>query len=252
MNKTFVEFSKAFGVKQIDIAITTFNRLPYLINCVTSIVASTVFPYRIFIWDDKSNDGGEDGMGGTVGWLKYISERHPDWIHYYYHAKVNVGTATALNSIIDRTESNVFVFSNDDMWFHRGWEEKAMEIFLKYKDCGMVSLFDWSALGKVGVHMGGGVYKTPVNGLGATMIYRPLWDKTSKFYLPAGQKMGFFSSRFCGEVGSLDYQRNKIYAMAPSPVEHMDLVGHKLCERENSDNTGYTKWRVTHKGRGRK
>ncbi len=222
---------------RFDIALVTYNRLAYLQKCIWSIAAATNGKNRIFVIDDNSNDG-------THEWLLEMQKR--DIVTYVHHNKKNMGTAWNFNFIIDRTEGKWFCMANDDMYFHRGWMEECNRVIDLYKDCGMVSFYDYTRFSAdQGVENFGSVYRVLRTGMGCTVVNRLLFDRAGGFYLPQGKIMGFFASKLCEKANKIKMERNRHYATQPNYASHMDLRTSKLCEREQL--TEYTKHRQKHK-----
>jgi glycosyltransferase involved in cell wall biosynthesis len=199
----------------VDICVVTYNRLDYLKNCVWSIIASTKIPYRLFVISDNSNDGTND-------WL--LEMKSFGKIDEVIINSENLGSAESFNRIIRATSSEYFVMSCDDMWFHRDWDTASIRILNEFKDCGMVTFFNFPIkdtdpqLVKINDH----AYYRQVTGLGGTMIYRPLFDATGGFNLPKGLKMGYFAKELCKKAASSKLRRRKQYITNPFYSEQMD------------------------------
>lgn len=213
-----------FG-KNIDICVVTYNRLEYLKKCVNSIIASTKINYRIFVVDDGSTDG-------TKEWLE--TQKNKGLIYDIVLNKTNIGTAKNFNLIIDKSTSDFFVMCNDDMYFHRHWDFAVMDIINKHEDCGIVSFYDYTRY-----NLDEGVSKVnettlmvPRTGLGSAILYRDLFNKSGKFILPEGAKMGYFATPFCIRCSKTEIKRNKHYATIPNYVTNMDVPNSKLNETE--------------------
>ena len=152
-----------------------------------------------------------------------------------------LGTANAFNMVINSGKGDWFCFANDDMWFHRFWLDNGMAIVKNFSDCGMVSLYDYTAARK-NIHetiktnkvFGGHVHKIGASGLGATIMYRPLWQISGGFRLSPGQHMGFFASNFCNVIRKNVFIERKCLYMPGIPFVHnMDLVKSPLSERDD-------------------
>lgn len=209
----------------MDIYVLTFNRLPYLQKNIWSILASTKGRYQITVLDDGSNDG-------TRQWLTSMRKRKGAKLIKLIFPKVKLGTAKGFNKLIDSGSGKSFVFCNDDMWFKDGWLETAMRIYKKYDDCGVVSLYNYSAVGKTMLKDLGDEMLLVASGLGACLMDRDLWNDIGGFVLPENQTMGFFASKFCSKCLVSEVKRNKIYMPKNPAVLNMDLVGSVLCERD--------------------
>lgn len=217
------EFCIRQAEKCIDICITTYDRLLYLQKCICSIVASTTVPYRIHVIDDCSTDG-------TYKFLDEMFERKI--IHNVVYNKVKLGTAESLNRIIDTTESNWFVFCNDDMYFHRYWDYASIEIMNRKADCGLISLYNYTNYKKKdnSIELDNRTRFIRVTGLGAAIMYRKLWNMSNKFELPGDKLMGYFAHNFCVKLPFVQLERNKMYMPIPHYVNNMDMPSSKLNE----------------------
>jgi len=199
----------------VDICIVTYNRLPYLQNCVWSILASTSIKYRLFVISDNSTDG-------TNEWLLEMKS----------HGKIdeviinpeNLGSAASFNRVISATSSEYFVMACDDIWFHRGWDTASIGILNEFKDAGIVTFFNFpidssdSQLIKVNAH----TYHRQSTGLGASLISKQLFDSIGGFVLPVGLKMGYFARGFCKSAASTSMRRKKQYLTSPAYGIQMD------------------------------
>jgi len=236
-------FKKDFPLSlPMNICINTFNRLEYLKKCIASIVAGTTIPYFLTVIDDGSTDG-------TVEWLREKQKLIPQMASL--HPKVKLGSANSLNYVVASTQSSVVTFANDDMWFHKGWDIACIRIMLEYNDCGAVSFYDYTALKlKQGVStkLSDSVIKTPVTGLGATMIVKDTFNDVGGFKLRLDKTMGYFATKFCQEMHKLPKTtRNQLYQTLPHMALHMDGVNSKLNERVYSTKSGYEQYRKEHK-----
>jgi len=210
----------------LDICIVTYNRLEYLKKCVHSILASTSVKYRIFVIDDNSSDG-------TKEWLAKQKKRN--LIHEIIFNKKNLGTAKNFNLIIDASNSPFFIMCNDDMYFHRYWDFAIMDVINKNKNCGIVSFYDYTrySLDEGVVQIDESTLKVPRTGLGASAIFRNLFETSGKFILPENAKMGFFATPFCNRCSNTKIERNLHYATVPNYVTNMDVSKSKLNEEDN-------------------
>ena len=88
----------------VNIGITTYNRKDFLEKCINSVIKNTIVPYKLFVYDDASNDGtkemiinkydttevllisGLKRMGITNGFntLWKVSERYNDNSYFCY------------------------------------------------------------------------------------------------------------------------------------------------------------------------
>lgn len=202
-------------MEPIDICIVTYNRLPYLQNCIWSIIASTKIPYRLFVISDNSSDG-------TNEWL-IAMEKHGK-INKIIINETNIGSASSFNKIIDQTSSEYFVMTCDDIWFHRGWDSACVSMLNEFKDCGIVTFFnipqiiDLNQPSRINDH----AHKIQLTGLGASMINRNLFIESGKFILPKNIKMGFFARGLCRNAAKTKLRRKYQYITVPIYAEQMD------------------------------
>jgi glycosyltransferase involved in cell wall biosynthesis len=222
----------------IDICVVTYNRLEYLKKCIHSILAATSMKYRIFVIDDGSTDG-------TTEWLE--KQKNKGLVFDVILNKKNLGTATNFNIVIDKSTSSYFVMCNDDMYFHRHWDFAVMDVINKNNDCGIVSFYDYTryTLDDGVTKIDETTLQVPRTGLGAAIINRELFNKSGKFILPKGAKMGYFATPFCTRCSNIDFNRNKHYATIPNYVTNMDIPNSKLNERD--DLVEYGKMRTKEK-----
>jgi glycosyltransferase involved in cell wall biosynthesis len=199
----------------LDICIVTYNRLEYLKLCVWSILASTKQKYRLFVISDNSNDG-------TNEWLTEMKSLGK--IDEVILNSENLGSAASFNKVIRATNSEFFVMTCDDMWFHRGWDEAVIQILNEFRDCGMVTFFNFpinpndSQLKIVNDH----TYFRQSTGLGSTLISRRLFEEIGGLFFPEGLKMGYFAKGFCKSAAQAKSTRKKQYLTNPYYAEQMD------------------------------
>lgn len=197
----------------VDICIVTYNRLEYLKNCVWSIIASTKMNYRIIVISDNSTDGTHD-------WLQDMHANGK--IAEVIINEENLGSTKTFNRVINATTSEFFVMLNDDMWFHRGWDEACIKIFNENNDCGIVTFFNYPIDSRIEKTRRKNSYKWPETGLASSMIRKRLFTATQGFKLPEGVKMGYFARIFCKDVAKLPDKQNKQYITIPYYSEQMD------------------------------
>jgi len=198
----------------VDICIVTYNRLEYLKNCVWSIIASTKINYRLIVISDNSTDG-------TNEWLNEMKSHGK--IDEIIINEENLGSTKTFNKVINASTSEFFVMLNDDMWFHRGWDEACVRLFNENKDCGIVTFFNYPIDHRIEKRRHNKYsYKWPETGLAASMIRKRLFNSTRGFRLPEGVKMGYFARVFCKEVAGLKDLQNKQYITDPYYAEQMD------------------------------
>lgn len=231
----------------MTILIATCNRLPYLKKCIQSILDTTDNP-EIYIVDDCSTDG-------TREFLKTLDAK------CFFNEEIQ-GTANNYNFLVEQTKDEWFVITNDDMFFHSGWQKAVLEIS-KREDCGVVSFFNhiidnmptahtsWSEYitNKPFIHKVDDKCATGTTGLGASYINRESFHKAQGFILPKGKRMGYFASKFVGRLNRTE-GRNKVYLTLPHYATHMDNKHCPLNEIEYIKKNGYANMRNQQK-RGR-
>jgi glycosyltransferase involved in cell wall biosynthesis len=207
--------NKNMKENKLDICIVTYNRLPYLQNCVWSILASTQVDYRLTVLSDNSTDG-------TNEWL--LEMKSYGKIDNVIINEENLGTAASFNRAINSTSSEFFVMACDDMWFHRDWDHASISLLNTHKDAGIVTFFNFpinptdSQLKKIS----DAAYYRQSTGLGASLIKRELFDKAGQFQLPEGLKMGYFARDLCKRALGVNIKRKKQYLTNPFYAEQMD------------------------------
>lgn len=223
----------------MTIGIVTFNRLPYLQKCIWSILASS--GEKINVIDDCSNDG-------TREWLLEMKER--GLVNKLFFNKEKKGTADNFNILIEDCEDDWLFMANDDMWFHRGWDKECLKISSRFDKCGIVSFYNYTRLNvdKGNVTIDSKAMKVARTGLGAILLYKPLWKDVGGFVLPKKKVMGYFASIFCSHVAASVCQRKEIYNTIPHYATHMDYRNCSLYEGDYIDNNGYRKLRQKEKG----
>lgn len=221
-NKVIINrFKEKFSLP-IDICISTFNRKVYLEKCINSILASTSVKHRIIVHDDGSSDGSKE-------WLKNMQNRNK----IYKVIEGKVGTAEALNKAVEYSDSEIVVIANDDMYFHRYWDLSVMDAFTKFKDCGIVTFYNYTRVNLDGFEKTKSNFlKIQRSGMACTAISRELFNNCGGFNLPKGSRMGYFASSFCEKVISCNFNRKFHYFPVPSYATHMDHPKNILCDRD--------------------
>jgi glycosyltransferase involved in cell wall biosynthesis len=136
----------------------------------------------------------------------------------------NLGSARSFNRVIRASSSDYFVMACDDIYFHRGWDDACIRILNEFKDCGIVTFFNFpidpkdSQLTKINDH----TYHRQSTGLGASMISRELFNVIGGFILPEDLKMGYFARDFCKSAAKTNMRRRKQYLTSPAYGIQMD------------------------------
>ena len=202
------------NINNIDICVVTCNRLPYLQNCIWSILASTKINYKLFVLSDNSTDG-------TNEWL--LDMKSHNKIDEVIINDKNIGSANSLNKIIGYSTSDWFVRTDDDIYFHRGWDVACINIINEFNDCGIISFYnsiinDRGSITPINDH----VYHRMATGMGGCMIKRELFDIIGGFELPDNILMGLFGFVFCKAATRVNVIRKKQYITIPEYGVQMD------------------------------
>ncbi|MBM2835200.1 MAG: glycosyl transferase [Candidatus Brocadiaceae bacterium] len=89
---------------QVSVVIPTYNRAPYVIMAIESVLAQSYQDYEIIVVDDGSTDGTRD-----------VLEPYRDRIRYMYQD--NKGVSAARNTGIQESRGEWIAFlDSDDEW----------------------------------------------------------------------------------------------------------------------------------------
>lgn len=215
-------YIKEYGY-YIDVLVATYNRLEYLKKTIWSLIASnynSAVKVRIHVFDDKSTDGTNKWLDEMVRDKKIFNVvRHRD----------KMGTANTYNhlvSLLSPKKVKWFVISNDDMWYTSTWISRTLETIYKFPDCGIVNLYDYTALnshdGKNSEFIDAEHLRVKTTGLGSSFINMALYLDVGGFYLPSGKYMGFFATNFCKTAYTSSLGRNRMYHIVPCVSYNMD------------------------------
>lgn len=96
-------------LKKFSILISTYNNLKYLQICLNSIKKNSLFKsHEIII---HINDGSD-------GTLDYIKRKN----FLYSYSKKNIGLCSSINNASKKANTNLLIYSHDDMYFCPGWD----------------------------------------------------------------------------------------------------------------------------------
>jgi GT2 family glycosyltransferase len=98
---------------KLSIIVPTWNNLPMLRLCVSSLRRHTKLPCQLIVHVN-------DGSDGTLDWIQKEAIEHT-W------TAQNVGICRALNSAFARCRSDYVVYLNDDMYVLPGWDRPLIE-----------------------------------------------------------------------------------------------------------------------------
>ncbi|MBU1821810.1 MAG: glycosyltransferase [Bacteroidetes bacterium] len=93
-----------------SILIPTWNNLPFLKLCVSSIRRNSTYRHQIVVHVNQGNDG-------TREWI----EQQPDIL--FTSSEANVGVCYALNQSAALATCDYLLYLNDDMYVCPGWDE---------------------------------------------------------------------------------------------------------------------------------
>lgn len=97
-----------------SVLIPSWNNLPYLQNCISSIQKNSSFKHQIIVHVNEGKDG-------TLDWIK----SQPD-IDYTWSSK-NIGLCYGLNMGRTLVKTPYIVYINDDMYVCPGWDNAFMD-----------------------------------------------------------------------------------------------------------------------------
>lgn len=100
----------------VTVSIVTFNSRAEIGRCLEAVLAQTLVPRRVFVWDNASTDG-------TAELLKAWSTRCVS----VFLSKENVGFCAAHNRIITRSDSEFVLILNPDCYLAPDYLEKAVQ-----------------------------------------------------------------------------------------------------------------------------
>lgn len=98
------------------LVIPTWNNLPYLQNCLHSVMQHSTYQGQIIIVINEGSDG-------TLEWLQTQAFPNVD----YLHAIKNIGICYGLNMCRSMIRSDYFVYMNDDMYVLPDWDKVLFE-----------------------------------------------------------------------------------------------------------------------------
>ncbi len=106
-----IEKQKGSGVTdaKFSIMIPSWNNLPFLKLCISSIQKNSHFNHEIIVHVNEGSDG-------SLEWVKAQSD-----ISYSF-SKENIGVCYALNSCRTLASTNYLVYLNDDMYACPNWD----------------------------------------------------------------------------------------------------------------------------------
>jgi glycosyltransferase involved in cell wall biosynthesis len=112
-------------IKKMSIIILTHNALEYTKKCLDSIVANTIAPFELIVWDNASTDGS----------VEYLSQNRR--IDKLIVVEENCGVAKARNECVAMAEGEVIIFLDNDVEVGKGWDLSIIQNLAK-RDVGIV------------------------------------------------------------------------------------------------------------------
>lgn len=97
---------------ELSVCIPSWNNLPYLKNCIASILENSSHHIQIIVFLNENSSE-------SRAWLKSLN--HPDIS--ILSSEKNVGICVALNEGRKYVKSDYFVYINDDMYCLPGWDD---------------------------------------------------------------------------------------------------------------------------------
>ncbi|HVZ24835.1 MAG TPA: glycosyltransferase [Sediminibacterium sp.] len=98
---------------RFSIMIPSWNNLPYLQLCISSIRRHSVYPHQIIVHVNEGTDG-------TLEWVQSQQDIS------YGHSSENIGVCYALNVCRTMADTEYLLYLNDDMYVCPGWDEPLM------------------------------------------------------------------------------------------------------------------------------
>jgi glycosyltransferase involved in cell wall biosynthesis len=93
-----------------SILIPSWNNLPYLQLCISSIFKNSVFQHQILVHINEGTDGSKE-------WIE--SQMHID----FTYSNKNIGVCYALNALAGMADTDYILYMNDDMYACPGWDK---------------------------------------------------------------------------------------------------------------------------------
>lgn len=114
-----------------NILIVLYNSLSYVVRLMASIEASTKVDYRVFVWDNGSDDN-------AIDYFKGYKKKNNLW---YHHSEENLGYSRGVNKLLDvvSQEQGDIVLINPDCWVDDEWLLKMKMVKEKIPDVGIIS-----------------------------------------------------------------------------------------------------------------
>ncbi len=101
-----------------SIVVSTYNRLPYLKNCLASLLDLDFYNYEIIVIDDGSTDG-------TGEYLDGLKEERIK----VFHNERNLGLSLGRDKGIELSRYDIIAFTDDDCQADRFWLSRLTERF---------------------------------------------------------------------------------------------------------------------------
>tara|TARA_S200000501_G_scaffold206376_1_gene194048 strand:+ start:2418 stop:3269 length:852 start_codon:yes stop_codon:yes gene_type:complete len=105
---------------KLSILIPTYNNLEYLKFTISSILKNSKYKHEIILHIN-------DGFDGTLNYAKQGKVK-------FTHSKENIGLCKSVNLAAKEVTTNYILYSHDDMFFCKNWDEYLKNEIVKYKD----------------------------------------------------------------------------------------------------------------------
>ena len=129
----------SYSPAKVTVAVLTYiphlegyfqNRFSVLQLSLDSIVANTVKPYDLLVFDN----------GSTSQVVDYLLDLHANGtIRYLFLSKENIGKIGAYNLLFNAAPGEYVAYADDDVFYYPGWLEAHMKIIETFPNVGMVS-----------------------------------------------------------------------------------------------------------------
>lgn len=116
---------------ECDIILPVCDQFEFTKNCIESIIANTLIPYRIIVINNGKNED-------TRAYLSDVKNRIGDRLLVIKN-ETNIGWVKALNQGIALSKSPYLCFQNDDTIVTKSWLEKMIKILKENKKIGLVN-----------------------------------------------------------------------------------------------------------------
>jgi len=190
-----------------DLIMAVYNELEITKNCLESLIKNTVFPYRLIIIDNGSEEPTKN----------YLIEMKNKFSHFtLIRFEKNLGFVKAINTGLKNVDAEFICLVNNDTIFTKGWLSEMVEIMRENKEIGVLnpasnSWSEWppknNSLEEYAekISLRKGQWQEASYCIGFCMMFRKdILDKVG--YLDDSYGMGYLEETdFCRRVQKLNY-----------------------------------------------